>query len=1479
MSAINDAIVRCFGRAVTIVLTSGHSIAAVPTRLDGEIVFLADGGFLSVADIRSCFLFLDTSPQVTNSSAATVERPAPATEQPSLPLTAVAAPSTHLGPTHVSDALRRTALPFTRAVDEYAWAARGVPPLRSRAFPSVDLSVTKRKRANTLWSRAVDYLSNRNWSKAREQLVECAAIVPAVEPIWGAAYAAVQEGNPVEALVLLQSRGHLITAEPELVRAMISLALQLQFLHTALRQLQSYAASQPALHDDFILLCCQNGLYRQAAKLLEEDPRAGEQHGEALLAYLLAHVTDDQPASAVERPEDGRISPEGVMPTLLLHARDRPSSQYLEAAARESALAADVDRLKESLRDREDGEVETDTLSPYVALIENNLRIGDLKEAMYHAIQALGNSRSKFWKERFRDYIGKIRQAQPAAVVSRRLPPVRPPSVGPALAREAAPPLAAADMPLWKQAAQAAQNNHLNRAVDLYQRFLDEEVEGRWSDRADAALNGLAMIYQQQSDRQKAIDTMLRYQKYVQAPLRFHNQLATLYYLVQQFDKATHHFSTAAALASTELERQRAQRNAQNARLRAADGAPLSAAGLHETDPYAVELSREHWGIDLNAPLRIQAVTNDLDEFLKHDIMRLVKDGTELVGVERARIAKKEFDYQTVHNLIRFAGDVRMKQGLRSQYLASALYVIYEQRWHLDADAEAQKLDPIRFQTQLAAALGDDAAGQNRYAVAREYFACLLERNPNFNQALAKVRDFIGTFTLEIFEKNPDRKHSPDRFNELLENRAPDAQVARAQAVWGILHLAGLSTPANRAVHQILEPSHRSLQFALRDLFPKMNLKDMPFADTLRAGTQLVESQHQRIHDQFQVFRNPEANVKELAGPLGEAFRELAIQLPYNPLDFGSDGRIVQWRRSLLPQVISYLNAASTGEKETRYQGARSAIELARRDIMDHPSRFGRRVLLPILERWATSLQDHFDAWEQTVTPSLDVRCEAAVFDPKSGGYKVDLLVTNARGSSTALEVHIDLDVPGWEATPYKDTEPRSLEGGQSEPQLWILRQDAGQDLVGTATARLTFLDRRGRPRTQNVSFDVIQPVPFADIANPYDPGPPVQTDWMLKGRQEQVAKLVRGVSDIVRCSFFRVIGARRVGKSSIVEAVIRQLRQDPRLLVTDRLDVRKIGSRASISDVLQVWSDALCKEARKTARALPEWHRSNLRPATEDFLTWIEEQVRSVGHPVLLLDEFQGIADMFDDVTLRDFLNFWKAMIEQRLMSGIICGQDSMDELIGGRGYGNQFASLQTVTVDYLDNNAARQLVEDPVRLPSDLPMPFERLAQVSRYSEGAVARILDLTASSPFYIQHLCYDIVNLLNDDRNMLVSEMTVKKAIERLLSKGDFSTYFENLTDFRAGVPNPRAKEIEGRILYSIALATRDRMACDIWKQIGEWPRAWQDEARASLNGLVRRGVVVAGQTGDLHKIRVGMFRIWLQENRIFGDHPAPLERM
>jgi type I restriction enzyme M protein len=78
---------------------------------------------------------------------------------------------------------------------------------------------------------------------------------------------------------------------------------------------------------------------------------------------------------------------------------------------------------------------------------------------------------------------------------------------------------------------------------------------------------------------------------------------------------------------------------------------------------------------------------------------------------------------------------------------------------------------------------------------------------------------------------------------------------------------------------------------------------------------------------------------------------------------------------------------------------------------------------------------------------------------------------------------------------------------------------------------------------------------------------------------------------------------------------------------------------------------------------------------------------------------------------------------------------------------------------VGFLDETAARQLITSP-------------LAGLVTYSAEAVERILQLTACQPYFVQMLCHDLVNILNERKTTYATQSDVEVAAQETLISAD-----------------------------------------------------------------------------------------------------------
>src|SRR5262249_35412877 len=85
----------------------------------------------------------------------------------------------------------------------------------------------------------------------------------------------------------------------------------------------------------------------------------------------------------------------------------------------------------------------------------------------------------------------------------------------------------------------------------------------------------------------------------------------------------------------------------------------------------------------------------------------------------------------------------------------------------------------------------------------------------------------------------------------------------------------------------------------------------------------------------------------------------------------------------------------------------------------------------------------------------------------------------------------------------------------------------------------------------------------------------------------------------------------------------------------------------------------------------------------------------------VLLIDEFTELSARIDEGRIdRSIMKFLKSLIEQGFFSCVLCGIDNMPQVL--TKYANELAISDPRTIGYLSPDAARYLIEEPIRLPN---------------------------------------------------------------------------------------------------------------------------------------------------------------------------------
>jgi hypothetical protein len=442
---------------------------------------------------------------------------------------------------------------------------------------------------------------------------------------------------------------------------------------------------------------------------------------------------------------------------------------------------------------------------------------------------------------------------------------------------------------------------------------------------------------------------------------------------------------------------------------------------------------------------------------------------------------------------------------------------------------------------------------------------------------------------------------------------------------------------------------------------------------------------------------------------------------------------------------------------------------------------------------------------------------------------------------------------------------------------------------------------QRSRRETRLIRLRVAglatQHAKFEHIQNPYVVGGPVTNPKIFKGRKALVDALLVELANPERTGSVVIYGQKRSGKTSLFyhlsppEFVIPILFDIPQILTslpkisTDmQAKDREIAREEMLGRFLLALMERTIKDCENRGLEIRPmtWEELMAKPGPDFQFRQFLEQFRNskFNHRLLFwFDEFTALIEKIDESVIDDsIMRLFKSLIENRYFSCVICGLTEVYEAV--KRYANQLAVSQPRQVDYLDHEAARELIEDPIRL-ADKRSRF--------YSPQVVEEIIDLTAGSPFYIQLICQRLVEYMNQMEINHVTGADISEVIRKLIEgpeRVDPTQQFDNLYLYKDDPKNDsRSSILEGLIVHLLAHETSNKpysTVVALYKHIGHFVS--EDEIDQILATLEQRQTIIQ-QTDDSttprrsrelrqtrqYRIRVDFFRRWLLANRPIDD--------
>lgn len=343
-------------------------------------------------------------------------------------------------------------------------------------------------------------------------------------------------------------------------------------------------------------------------------------------------------------------------------------------------------------------------------------------------------------------------------------------------------------------------------------------------------------------------------------------------------------------------------------------------------------------------------------------------------------------------------------------------------------------------------------------------------------------------------------------------------------------------------------------------------------------------------------------------------------------------------------------------------------------------------------------------------------------------------------------------------------------------------RQGARDDLK--IEAHLTYAGLNNETRQtarQKLTIRLRRSAAYKPIFNPfrdYASGIPVDNPGMFFGREKIIQEIVTHLSDPRSGRCFALYGQKRTGKSSVLEQVRRRLEEQGVIVAVVPMGTidRAAITAGFLSHVLDQYREQVGEQLSPQVfkNLLTRWPDSasiereplrSFRKARTAARALLKAEGLSEPRFAIVVDEFTYLFEVLrrshvspaEHDQLRDFMRHWKGLLEAKLFSALVVGQDTMPHFL--RAFPNEFSVMHTERLDYLTAEETERLADDPIRNNDG----------TSKFAGYALSVVPMYTDGHPFFTQIVCDRIVTVANEERRTEIAEFDVEAAIETLLS--------------------------------------------------------------------------------------------------------------
>ncbi len=850
-------------------------------------------------------------------------------------------------------------------------------------------------------------------------------------------------------------------------------------------------------------------------------------------------------------------------------------------------------------------------------------------------------------------------------------------------------------------------------------------------------------------------------------------------------------------------------------------------------------------------------------------------DRCDFTGARADHVQKQTFDHsdiQTIEQLATRSRTIRPRE--RASYYLSAAKIT----------SLLEDEDPNQFYKYLCrsfASTGDAIVIEGRSLdSAREFYCESLSVYDGDRSRIKHEQDAVNALVRYLFStmgaaQIPIKPTIPsiDETLETVITHHPDRN--RVLDATGYLVFRSRYA-ANRILNILYHKSSLqaiSLEYLKLKGIPPTPVKRLD--DFVRLWNELIKKildDNRSISNEFRFLNNIELTTASLENSI-ELVKGLSGRL-YFDLD---QQRAVEVQK-ILEIALELCKQTTFEEQERLYIQIDNRCHDLMREIEHSPTKISVEEIYPVMETIQVKIRAKLDDLYVSATPQITLRLPVEAYTPDANRrIEAQVVVSNRVGCSPAES--LELVVQEYEDS-FTVPLDSSLRGGDQRIVKVPIQvsEDGWRSQAFSLPVYAQYRTRSGdivQTEVQSFSIRLGSEQEFQEIENPYAAyaeGGVVGNPEMFFGRDELIANVAKALqSSQAQSKCVVIYGQKRAGKSSILHHLKAKLQSSGDVLILDLGNIGSILDEHSGSPFLYqiLWSilkkleyaieDQISVGYTPLDLSFPHdyefySHHSPLilfkdllerfRRAASQSPEWIKLRL------ILLVDEFSYIyAYITKGLIPETFMKNWKALLQENYFNAVLVGQDVMPKF--KQRFPNEFGTTQDERVTYLRREDAIRLIDEPIRIGG-------RYGE-SRYRERAIERILDLTASSPFYIQIICNRLVEYMNRKRASLVTEADVEHVKDELIRGVNALGLdkFDNLINSGDTSDDAISDEDALKVLTAVAVnsktgpCNRNSIACETLKPVEE-----------ILEDLVKRDVVER-ERSQYYSIRVGLFKEWL----------------